>query len=59
MVGLTYRMINDPKYGRLQYSMTYSYLQRNLWSGVGSATTPSAPRAEDGMIHVGMRYYIP
>lgn len=59
MFGVTYRMINDPKYGRLQYSMTYSYLQRNLWSGIGSATTPSGPRAEEGMIHVGMRYYIP
>jgi hypothetical protein len=59
MIGFTYRMINDPKHGRLQYSMTYSYLQRNLWSGVGSATTPSGPRAEDGMVHAGMRYYIP
>jgi len=59
MFGFTYRMINDPKYGRLQYSMTYSFLQRNLWSGVGSATTRSGPRAEDPMVHVGMRYYIP
>src|SRR6185312_1334107 len=59
MFGFTYRMINDPKYGRLQYSMTYSYFQRNLWSGLGSASTPSGPRAEDPMVHVGMRYYIP
>ena len=59
MFGFTYRLINDPKYGRLQYQMTYSYLQRNLWSGVGSATTPAAPRAEDPMVHVSMRYYIP
>jgi hypothetical protein len=59
MIGFTYRVANSPKYGRLQYSATYSYLQRNLWSGVGSATTPSGPRALDGMIHVGMRYYIP
>jgi hypothetical protein len=59
MIGFTYRMINDPKYGRLQYQFTYSYLQRNLWSGLGSATTPTGPRAEDGMVHVGMRYYIP
>jgi len=59
MIGFTYRLITDPKYGRLQYQMTYSYLQRNLWSGVGSATTPAAPRAEDPMVHVSMRYYIP
>ncbi len=59
MAGLTYRAINNPKYGRLQYSLTYSYFQRNLWSGVGSATTPTGPRATDPMIHIGMRYYIP
>jgi len=59
MIGLTYRAISSPKYGRLQYQLTYSRIQRNLWSGVGSTTTPSGPRATDPMIHVGMRYYIP
>jgi hypothetical protein len=59
MMGFTYRIVNSPRFGRLQYSATYSYLQRNLWSGVGSATTPSGPRATDQMVHVGMRYYIP
>jgi hypothetical protein len=59
MIGFTYRAINSPKFGRLQYQFTYSYIQRNLWSGVGSATTPSGPRAEDSMFHAGMRYYIP
>ncbi len=59
MLGFTYRLANSPKYGRLQYQFTYSYLQRNLWSGVGSTTTPSGPRALDNMIHAGMRYYIP
>ena len=60
MIGFTYRVANSPKYGRLQYSMTYSYLQRNLWSGVGVAgTVPSGPRALDNMVHAGMRYYIP
>jgi hypothetical protein len=59
MIGFTYRVVSTPKYGRLQYQMTYSLLQRNLWSGVGSATSPSGPRAQDSMIHVGMRYYIP
>jgi len=59
MAGFTYRVTNNPKYGRLQYSVTYSYLQRNLWSGVGSATTPTGPRATDPMVHISMRYYIP
>ena len=58
--------MNSPKYGRLQYQLTYSYLQRNLWRGTVSTAvtnapfpTPSGPRAEDNMIHAGMRYYIP
>ena len=59
MLGLTYRLINSPQYGRLQYQLTYSYIQRNLWSGVGTATGPTGPRAEDSMVHVSMRYYIP
>jgi hypothetical protein len=59
MAGLTYRIINSPKYGRLQYQLTYSYYNRSLWSGVGSATTSAGPHAEDSMIHAGMRYYIP
>ena len=59
MLGFTYRVVNSPKYGRLQYQFTYSYLQRNLWSGLGSATSPTGPRALDNMVHAGMRYYIP
>ena len=58
-ISLQYRPIVSPKYGRLQYWLTYSYLQRNLWSGLNSATTPSGPRAENSMIFVSMRYYIP
>jgi len=59
MGGVTYKVVNSPKYGKLQYQLTYSYIQRNLWSGVGSATTPSGPRATEPMVHVSMRYYIP
>jgi hypothetical protein len=59
MGGFIYRIVNSPTYGRLQYEATYSYIQRNLWSGVGSATTPTGPRATEPMIHVSMRYYIP
>jgi hypothetical protein len=59
MVGFQYRPIVSPRYGRLQYSATYSLIQRQLWAGVGSATTPVSPRAQDSMFHVQMRYYIP
>jgi hypothetical protein len=61
MGGLTYRVIDSPKYGRLQYQVTYSYIQRNLWSGTvaGSTSTPNGPRATEPMVHVSMRYYIP
>jgi hypothetical protein len=59
MVGFQYRPISSAKYGRLQYSVTYQLINRQLWAGVGSATTPVSPRAQDSMIHVQMRYYIP
>ena len=60
MGGFQWRPISSPKYGRLQYSVTYSYIQRNLWgSTVASTTTPSSPRATEPMVHVQMRYYIP
>ncbi len=68
MIGFIYRAVNSPKYGRLQYWATYSYLQRNLWSGTTATAsasafepvpTPTGPRAQDNMFHVSMRYYIP
>jgi hypothetical protein len=59
MGGFVWRVVNSPSYGRLQYEVTYSYIQRNLWSGVGSASTPSGPRATEPMVHISMRYYIP
>jgi hypothetical protein len=65
MIGFTYKAINSPKFGRLQYQATYSYLQRQSWEGVTSGTYGSAtagfgsPRAINNMIHVSMRYYIP
>ncbi len=59
MFGFQYRPITSPKYGRLQYSLTYSLINRQLWAGVSSATTPVSPRAQDSMIHWQMRYYIP
>ena len=65
VAGFTYRLVNSPKYGRLQYQATYSYLTRNAWTGVKSGTygSPTAafghPYATNNMVHVGMRYYIP
>ncbi len=60
MGGFIWRAVNSPTYGRLQYSVTYSYIQRNLWSGVGTQFgAPGGPRATEPMIHVQMRYYIP
>jgi len=65
MGSLTYKAINSPKYGRLQYQLTYSYIQRNQWAGVSSGTyaqtgaTYLGARATEPMIHVSMRYYIP
>jgi hypothetical protein len=55
MIGFTYRIVNTPKYGRLQYSVNYQYVQRGLWSGAQSIDY----RAADGMVLTSMRYYIP
>lgn len=52
--GFTYRFYTSPKYGRLQYQMQYSYLDRQAWTGVGGA-----PKATNNMVFTSMRYYIP
>ncbi len=60
-----YRFYNSPKYGRLQYTMQYSYLARNAWSGLYSGTfgTSTAvyaqPKATNNMVFTSLRYYIP
>jgi len=59
MFGFQWKPIVSPRFGRLQYSLTYSLIQRQLWAGIGSASTPVSPRAQDSMIHIQMRYYIP
>jgi hypothetical protein len=53
-LGFTYRVYSSPKFGRLQYQGVYSYLTRDAWAGVGGA-----PKATNGMVFTGMRYYIP
>ena len=65
MVGFTFKPIVSPKYGRLQYQATYSYLERQSWTGVTASTYGNAlatfgqPKAINNMVHVSMRYYIP
>jgi hypothetical protein len=59
--GFTYRVINSPKYGRLQYQATYSYLNKDTWSGILNPTTLAQGHgnATNNLIYGGMRYYIP
>jgi hypothetical protein len=52
--GFTYRVYSSPRFGRLQYQGTYTYLTREAWTGVGGA-----PKATNNMVFTGMRYYIP
>jgi hypothetical protein len=65
MVGFTYKAINSPKYGQLQYRATYSYINRSLWEGVtsgaygASTATFGTASTKEPMVHFSMRYYIP
>jgi len=65
VVGFTYRVVNSPKYGKLQYQATYSYLTKDTWSGLtggafgAAGATYGSGHAANNMIHVSMRYYIP
>ncbi len=52
--GFTYRAYTNPRFGRLQYQATYSYLTRSAWTGVGGA-----PKATNNMVFTSMRYYLP
>ncbi len=49
-----YRFYDSAKYGRLQYAMQYSYLNREAWTGIGGA-----PKGTNNMVFTSMRYYIP
>jgi hypothetical protein len=60
-----YRFYNNPKYGRFQYAMQYSYLSRDAWAGLltGTYGSPTAtyggPKATNNMVFTSLRYYIP
>ena len=63
-LGFTYKAVNSPKYGKLQYQFTYEYLTRTAWSGItaGTVLAPTAfgsPKAVENQVHFSMRYYIP
>jgi hypothetical protein len=55
MFGFTYRLINNPKVGRLQYGVNYQLVNRGLWSG----STSINARAQDSMVLTSLRYYLP
>lgn len=57
--GFVYRMYSNPRFGRLQYTVQYSYLTRGAWAGVGTGGTVAAPKATNNMVFTGLRYYIP
>lgn len=55
--GFTYRFYQGPK-GRLQYSMMYSYLERETWTGT-NGTSFGSPKGTNNMVFTSFRYYIP
>ncbi len=71
-VGYWYNIYGGAK-GRLRQGLQYSYIERNLWSGVGSTTYtlpspaggPGVPnpgggaKGTDNMIFTSFRYYLP
>ncbi|MBB5059461.1 uncharacterized small protein (DUF1192 family) [Granulicella aggregans] len=58
--GFTYRLYSSPTKGRIQYSMTYSYLTREAWTGLNTAGTAAVnPKATNNMVFSSFRYYIP
>jgi hypothetical protein len=62
--GFVYRFYNSPAKGRLQFSMLYSYLTKEAWTGLSSATvtattTPFNPKATNNMVFTSFRYYLP
>jgi len=58
--GWTYRLYNGSR-GKLQYSVVYTYLTREAWAGIVSATNPAvvAPKATNNMVFTSFRYYLP
>jgi hypothetical protein len=66
-VGYWYNIYSGPM-GRLRQGLQYSYIRRDLWSGVGSTTytgtggiaNPSGgAHGDDNMIFTSFRFYLP
>jgi len=57
--GFWYNFYNGPK-GRFRMGIQYSYLVRNLWSGVGGPLNPNGgAMGTDNVVETSMRYYVP
>jgi hypothetical protein len=56
--GLWFRVYDGSKEkvnrGRIQWGVQYSYVDRNVWSGIGGD-----PHGLDGMVFTSFRYYLP
>ena len=61
MIGFIYKVAASPKYGILRYQATYSYLEKDTWSGILNTTTGATGHgsASNNMVHISMRYYLP
>jgi hypothetical protein len=57
-LGFWYRFYDGPK-GRMQFGGSYSYVQRNTWSGVNAAGDGVGPHGLDNMVFTSVRYYLP
>jgi hypothetical protein len=57
-VGFWYRFYKGPK-GTLQWGPQYSYIVKNVWSGVPGTTTTGAPAPTENMFMTSFRYYLP
>jgi len=52
-IGFWYRFYKGPK-GTLQWGPQYSYIDRNIWAGMGGS-----PNATENMLFTSFRYYLP
>jgi Skp family chaperone for outer membrane proteins len=57
--GYWYNFYNGPK-GRLRTGIQYSWIRRDLWSGVGGGTNPNGGAyGTDNIVETSLRYYLP
>jgi hypothetical protein len=60
-LGFWYKFYQGSK-GRLQVGMTYSYLAKDAWSGLGGVAaggTAISPKGINNMVWTSFRYYLP